>query len=541
MNVRLLYPDKEWKDDRRYFDYKSIIGDLGLESLFRVASREPVEQEGHVRFFYQGDSFLETTMRKVMMEPLDNPREILYRQKILKDFLENEEYIRELYTFSQETLEKWSKLGRGTSDAANTKDSVTNLITNVHVLRLFVERMALLKEICGKYQENIHSEGLQNFIHGLDRDFSLEMQENLEQLLDDITFFADEETNPYEWHEKYKNYVKKSKIVMQFEFSEGLKLDNFRLEEVETLGKKYKKRKRKKTMMERYLGAFAPEMTFLHRDDYVLADIKQLEYQIVNYVMSYCETFIRECKNFFEQLTFQTGFYMGALHISMKMKRHKIELCYPTVGPQDGLKFCDLKDVGMVIEQSNTPVGNDSDITGKMLLIVTGANQGGKSTFLRSIGIAQIMMQCGMFVGAKAFESGIYPAFFTHFTRREDSEMNSGRLDEELGRMSQIIDNLGERSLVLLNESFATTTEKEGSDIAYDIIKALKEAGVKVLTVTHLLSFAKQVYEENEGDVEFLSAQRLEDGSRTFKMIQHAPQMTSFGLDLYEEIINHGE
>lgn len=146
-------------------------------------------------------------------------------------------------------------------------------------------------------------------------------------------------------------------------------------------------------------------------------------------------------------------------------------------------------------------------------------------------------MQCGLFVAAEQFESGIYPAFFTHFTRREDSEMNSGRLDEELGRMSQIIDNLGERSLVLLNESFATTTEKEGSVIAYDIIKALTEAGVKVLTVTHLLSFARKVYDEAQDEVEFLSAERKEDGSRTFKMIQHAPQLTSFGLDLYDQMI----
>ena len=62
--------------------------------------------------------------------------------------------------------------------------------------------------------------------------------------------------------------------------------------------------------------------------------------------------------------------------------------------------------------------------------------------------------------------------------------------------MNQIVEHLGERSLVLLNESFATTTEKEGSVIAYDIIKALNEAGVKVLTVTHLLSFAQKMFQK---------------------------------------------
>lgn len=195
----------------------------------------------------------------------------------------------------------------------------------------------------------------------------------------------------------------------------------------------------------------------------------------------------------------------------------------------------------MGLGQKRDPVGNSCDIAGKRLLIVTGANQGGKSTFLRSIGIAQVMMQCGMFVAAQTYESGIFPKFFTHFTRREDSAMNSGRLDEELSRMSRIVDQLGDASMVLLNESFASTTEKEGSVIAYDITKALTEAGVKVLTVTHLLSFAKKVYEEylaaEDSAMEFLSAERTDEGKRTFKMIQHAPELTSFGLDLYDKLI----
>jgi DNA mismatch repair ATPase MutS len=192
----------------------------------------------------------------------------------------------------------------------------------------------------------------------------------------------------------------------------------------------------------------------------------------------------------------------------------------------------------MGVARRVTVVGNTCTLDRKNLLIVTGANQGGKSTFLRSIGIAQVMMQCGLMVPAKRYRSGLFPNFFTHFTRREDSAMNSGRLDEELRRMDQIVSNLGEDSLLLLNESFASTTEKEGSAIAYDIIKALKEEGVRIITVTHLLSFAQRVYEEKQSGVAFLSAQRLSDGTRTYKILPHAPEMTSFGLELYDEILS---
>lgn len=105
--------------------------------------------------------------------------------------------------------------------------------------------------------------------------------------------------------------------------------------------------------------------------------------------------------------------------------------------------------------------------------------------------------------------------------------------------MDRIISNLGKDPLILLNESFATTTEKDGSSIAYGIVKALKEEGIKVLTVTHLLSFAQQMFEESSGDdsVIFLSAEHLDNGRRTFKIIPHAPEMTSFGLELYDEIL----
>lgn len=535
MNVFLLYPDREWKGTKQYHDYKSIIKDLGLEILFRTASREQIQQVGAVQSIMDADIFLEDTMRRVMMVPIQTKEEMTYRQAVVRDFMEQEEFTRELYEFARETLDRWDKLGRKQGKRVTSHDAGISLVTDVHILRLFAQRLSMLKELIAKYEEQFQSEGLYQFAKRLREDYSESFEEDLQDLLDDIAFYVDKEANPYEWVEK--RMVKRARIVMQCDISEGLKLNSFVLDDVETLDKKRKRQRHKRTWMQKYLGAFAPETTMLLKEDIVLAETKQLEYQIVRYIVSHCDSFVAECKEFFEQLAFQSGFYMGAFHLSQRMKRHEMDICYPTVGPQDSLCFDELKDMAMAIEQCTNPVGNQLDIRRKMLMIVTGANQGGKSTFLRSIGIAQVMMQCGLFVAARSYESGIYPSFFTHFTRREDSEMNSGRLDEELGRMSQIIEHVGERSLVLLNESFATTTEKEGSVIAYDIIKALTQSGVKVLTVTHLLSFAKKVYEEPHENVEFLSAQRKSDGSRTFKMIQHEPELTSFGLDLYDKII----
>jgi len=89
-----------------------------------------------------------------------------------------------------------------------------------------------------------------------------------------------------------------------------------------------------------------------------------------------------------------------------------------------------------------TVVGNDLNAGYKDIVIITGANTGGKSTFLRSVGLAHLMMQAGMFVSAGSFTSEVCDGIFTHYKREEDASMESGKLDEELSRMSQIVDEV---------------------------------------------------------------------------------------------------
>jgi DNA mismatch repair ATPase MutS len=173
---------------------------------------------------------------------------------------------------------------------------------------------------------------------------------------------------------------------------------------------------------------------------------------------------------------------------------------------------------------------------GKDLLIITGANTGGKSTFVRSLGLGQLMMQAGMFVAADCFSAEVQHALFTHYKREEDVTMESGKFDEELRRMSQVVDQLTPGSMMLFNESFAATNEREGSEIAMQITSALLECGIKVAFVTHLHEFARVLYEKKMANAMFLRAERLADGTRTFRLIEAGPQQTSYGKDLYDDV-----
>jgi DNA mismatch repair ATPase MutS len=146
------------------------------------------------------------------------------------------------------------------------------------------------------------------------------------------------------------------------------------------------------------------------------------------------------------------------------------------------------------------------------------------------------MMQCGMFVPAESFSSNVCDSLFTHYKREEDTTMKSGKLDEELSRMSDIVDHMTPNSLLLFNESFAATNEREGSEIARQIVSALLEKRIKVFFVTHLYEFAHGFLNKKMGNTLFLRAERQADGGRTFKLVEGEPLQTSYGEDLYRAI-----
>jgi len=146
------------------------------------------------------------------------------------------------------------------------------------------------------------------------------------------------------------------------------------------------------------------------------------------------------------------------------------------------------------------------------------------------------MMQCGMFVPAESFCSNVCDGIFTHFKREEDATMKSGKLDEELSRMSEIADKLSPNGVLLCNESFASTNEREGSEIGRQVISALTAERIRVFFVTHLFDLAQGFYAETSNSGLFLRAERLPDQRRTFRVREGEPLPTSYGEDTYRRI-----
>ena len=244
--------------------------------------------------------------------------------------------------------------------------------------------------------------------------------------------------------------------------------------------------------------------------------------------------------DFFTVLRRELGFYIGCLNVHDRLRQKPEPICFPeplsTSGPE--LRCKGLYDVCLSLAMHQRTVGNDVSADGKSLVMITGANRGGKSTFLRSVGLAFLMMQCGIFVPAESFSANLCSGLFTHFKRKEDPTMKSGKLDEELRRMSAIVEVVTPGSVVLMNESFASTNEREGSEIAAQIVRAMLKMNIRVFFVTHMFALAERFHNDQSDSVLFLRAERLADGRRTFRLLPGEPLSTSYGEDLYQRVFS---
>jgi len=234
-------------------------------------------------------------------------------------------------------------------------------------------------------------------------------------------------------------------------------------------------------------------------------------------------------ESFFNMLRSELAFYIGCLNLYEQLVALGEPVVFPQPVPADKRRFScvGLYDVSLALTMGKQVVGNDISADGGSLVVITGPNQGGKTTFLRSAGLALLMMQSGMFVAAESFSANLCTGLFTHFRREEDKTMESGKFEEELKRMRIIVDHLTPNALLLCNESFAATNEREGSEIARQIVSALLEKGIKVVFVTHLYAFARHFYEREGDSAIFLRAERLPDGRRTFRLKEAKPLETS--------------
>ncbi|HVA85775.1 MAG TPA: hypothetical protein VNF73_05555 [Candidatus Saccharimonadales bacterium] len=494
MKVFLLYRDRDVElGGGSPPNAADLIQDLELDILFGAMAA--------------GDRFLLDVVRSGVLASLDDPAAIDYRQGVLADCLAQPAAMREVYDIAVEAIEREKRIWGGVL----TRYPVSLLNRSIDVLELFIGLLKRLRRVADEHAASFQSDGFTRFFAmiatELDDEYLRVVGEHLERL-------------------RFRGGV-----LLSAELGGGNR------------GRRYvlrRPREMKPSWRER-LG-FPDHSEYVYevpdRDEAGYAALEALRGRGIALAARALAQSTDHILSFFRMLRAEVGFYVGCLNLHEQLAQKGEPTCLPELAQTRvvGLSARGLYDVCLSLSIDPRVIGNDVMADQKSLVMITGANRGGKSTFLRSIGLAQLMLQCGMFVPAESFQADVRRGIFTHFKREEDASLRSGKLDEELSRMSSIVDGLTPHSLVLLNESFASTNEREGSEIARQIVRALVESGVKVIYVTHMFDLAHGFYDQKMATALFLRAERQADGVRTFRLGEGEPLPTSFGEDVYRRI-----
>jgi hypothetical protein len=472
--------------------HEDLIGDLELTTLLEAMA--------------DGDKFLYQTCQSVLLTWLSDAEAIRYRQRVLADGLAQPAVIMEMYGVATGALQDLRQLWGGYGGTYQSPSS--NLSGAVRHLEAYVVRLRQLRRIADGHAAKFRSDGLTALFATLQRELADEYFELIGDHLKQLQFRAG--------------------VLISAELDRDNSGINFVLRAPGNARPRWKERL---GLGPRTVYSF----TIPPRDEaggQILADLTS---RGTNLVANAAAQSADHLRSYFTMLRGELGFYVGCLNLADRLAAKGTPTCVPEPAPLAPAAFdgTDLRDACLELRSPGVVVGNDVQAGGRPLVVITGANSGGKSTFLRSVGVAQLMMQCGLFVTARSYRASVTRGVFTHFIREEDASMTSGRLDEELRRMSAIADRIGPHGLMLFNESFAGTNEREGSEIGRQVVRALLDAEVRVFFVSHRFDFADSFRRQRAGSTLFLRAGRGPDGHRDYKLAVQDPLPTSFGEDLY--------
>jgi len=454
----------------------------------------------------EGDGYILEVCRLVMLSGLSSPVAIRYRQAVLRDCSQQPKLVREVYTTATAALQEGRSVWRGDRPLSMLRSSL-------HVLERCLPALKQLRALA----DDDNTRALQS------EAFTAFFRTAREQLTDQYFF-------------ELEDQLSRLRLEHGTLFSAKLGDGNKPIKFVLRLPRQ--KRSRSFTGWAQPGRGTETGFEIEPRNEAGLKVLEDMQAQAVRPLAVTVRRAADSILDFFGALRAELAFYIGALNLRARLSAKCEPMCFPTPAEKEPLKLSarGLYDPGLSLLQGARVVGNDFQADGSNLLVITGANQGGKSTFLRGLGLAQLMMQCGMFVAAASYEANVCRGVYTHFKAAEDATLEHGKLDEELARISELADGLSGDCLVLFNEPFASTNETEASEIGLQVLRALRERNVKVAIVTHLSSLAATLRADWHDRALFLQAERLPSGERTFRLQEGWPRPTSYADDLYRRI-----
>ncbi|MDA8436082.1 MAG: hypothetical protein M0Z98_08865 [Actinomycetales bacterium] len=230
----------------------------------------------------------------------------------------------------------------------------------------------------------------------------------------------------------------------------------------------------------------------------------------------------------------EAQFYLAYLDYIAPVRRAGQSFCYPRVLTEE--RRCEVEEsfdlalAHKLAGQGGGVVTNDIQLADdERILVVTGPNHGGKTTFARMVGQVHHLAAVGVPVPGRTAALPLVDEVFTHFERAENLDDNRGKLEDDLRRLHQVIHAATSRSVVILNEVFTSTSLSDARTMGTKILEELTDRDILAVYVT----FVDELASLNASTVSLVSQVRDDDPSqRTFKVVRQPANGIAYAVAL---------
>jgi DNA mismatch repair protein MutS len=291
----------------------------------------------------------------------------------------------------------------------------------------------------------------------------------------------------------------------------------------------------------------APVKTYLAKI-HSWPDVDDVEGKILDFIaLLFPEIFSRLNANYVQNKAFidpgiktfdrEVQFYVSYIEHAARIRCAGLSFCYPRVSDQlkevyDYEGF-DLALANKLIQDQSPVICNDFHIKGQeRIIVVSGPNQGGKTTFARTFGQLHYLASIGCMVPGRVAQLYLFDNLYTHFEIEEDIKTRRGKLEDELTRIHAILRQVTSRSIVIMNESFTSTMPSDAVFLGKKVLERLLELDVLSVCVT----FIDELASLSEKVVSMVSTvSPANPALRTFKIVRKPADGLSYAMSIAEK------